>query len=476
MNRRLLNVVTLCIIVLLSACTETDTFGDCKNGDCEPTFCEQNPDDPSCSDDPIVQPDPDPVTYQVTFEVYGGVPMNPQTIEEGDTVIEPSNPVREGYLFQGWYSDQAFRIAYDFSSQVTSDTVLYAKWEQLVSLIAMGLTISNDFDEIMDVDVSGDILAVVGRQGESMAEWDSRLEIHSGDDIVIVDLFGSERDIFTKVTIIQDHIYVFGTTNSTDFSYGDKTTSDYDAMVLQFETDGTFIDYLVLGGSEDNYFAEMVSQNDTIYLTYTKNDDEGYNEAFVFTKLSGLTIQATKELIREVSFLTIFNNQLIYKVDDLYPEYPNMTLGMLDMDLSTAIEVDIDPSNTSSYNGYLLRTMVVENDHVLIYMYRSEGRDYDTRIYRVDTDQSVSEQETYLFDSYIEKVYILDDQRVEWYSTANGHMEVYVVTNQQRILIAAYNGYAPINQLDSNLVFTGQITLDSILDTPAVLSLEIATE
>ncbi|MBM6817641.1 InlB B-repeat-containing protein, partial [Olsenella uli] len=39
-------------------------------------------------------------------------------------------PVREGYDFAGWYTDEACTVAYDFAAPVEGDMTLYAKWDQ----------------------------------------------------------------------------------------------------------------------------------------------------------------------------------------------------------------------------------------------------------------------------------------------------------------------------------------------------------
>lgn len=69
-----------------------------------------------------------PETFTVTFESNGGSEVDPQTIEYGNTVTQPDNPTKSGSAFAGWYSDEELTQGYDFSSSVTSDITLYAKW------------------------------------------------------------------------------------------------------------------------------------------------------------------------------------------------------------------------------------------------------------------------------------------------------------------------------------------------------------
>jgi uncharacterized protein (TIGR02145 family)/uncharacterized repeat protein (TIGR02543 family) len=51
-----------------------------------------------------------------------------QTISYGGTATAPAAPTQTGFLFAGWYSDQALTIQYNFATVVTASAILYAKW------------------------------------------------------------------------------------------------------------------------------------------------------------------------------------------------------------------------------------------------------------------------------------------------------------------------------------------------------------
>ncbi len=70
------------------------------------------------------------VTYTVTFD---GADIGPITVDHGTVVTEPTDPVRDGYTFDGWYTDSARTVPYDWSAPVTSDIMLYAKWTPVSS-------------------------------------------------------------------------------------------------------------------------------------------------------------------------------------------------------------------------------------------------------------------------------------------------------------------------------------------------------
>ncbi|MCD8019458.1 MAG: InlB B-repeat-containing protein [Clostridiales bacterium] len=67
-------------------------------------------------------------SYTVTFQSNGGTTVSSQKVVKGGTVTEPTAPTRSGYIFLGWYTDAACTNAYDFSTKVTGNLTLYAKW------------------------------------------------------------------------------------------------------------------------------------------------------------------------------------------------------------------------------------------------------------------------------------------------------------------------------------------------------------
>lgn len=64
---------------------------------------------------------------KVSFETGEGSKVDFQTTADGK-LVKPANPTRDGYAFGGWYTDEACTQAYDFSTPVTADLTLYAKW------------------------------------------------------------------------------------------------------------------------------------------------------------------------------------------------------------------------------------------------------------------------------------------------------------------------------------------------------------
>ena len=79
---------------------------------------------------PNPDPTPDPtIYYTVTFETNGGNEIKSVQVKEGLTLSAPEDPVREEYIFVGWYTSEELDEMFLFGVDViTADTTLYAAW------------------------------------------------------------------------------------------------------------------------------------------------------------------------------------------------------------------------------------------------------------------------------------------------------------------------------------------------------------
>ncbi|MBT1161830.1 InlB B-repeat-containing protein [Bifidobacterium sp. SO1] len=69
-----------------------------------------------------------PDSYTVTFDTNGGSTLKPVTVKAGMPTARPTDPTREGYSFAGWLLDGQ---PYDFTTPVTGNLTLTAKWEPI---------------------------------------------------------------------------------------------------------------------------------------------------------------------------------------------------------------------------------------------------------------------------------------------------------------------------------------------------------
>ena len=74
-------------------------------------------------------------TYTVTFNSNSGSAVTSQSVNSGGTATKPTpDPIRAGYTFGGWYSDAALTTEYVFTTPVTANITLYAKWAQAAAI------------------------------------------------------------------------------------------------------------------------------------------------------------------------------------------------------------------------------------------------------------------------------------------------------------------------------------------------------
>ncbi len=76
-----------------------------------------------------------PATYDVFFNSLGGSAVAPQYgIVPGQTASAPIIPTRDGYVFEGWYSDRSLLSPVTFPAVFGQSTILFAKWSTITPL------------------------------------------------------------------------------------------------------------------------------------------------------------------------------------------------------------------------------------------------------------------------------------------------------------------------------------------------------
>ena len=81
--------------------------------------------------------------YTVTFDTYGGNDaISPQIVKEGEKVNVPMSPTRDGYVFEGWYTELALTNRWNFDTDVVTENItLYAKWTEATSPVTFNVTV-----------------------------------------------------------------------------------------------------------------------------------------------------------------------------------------------------------------------------------------------------------------------------------------------------------------------------------------------
>ncbi len=74
------------------------------------------------------------------------------SVDRNGNVAVPVAPKKEGFKFDGWYSDEELTEKWDFlTSKATRDTVLYAKWSSLQDVSLFSITVSTNLGGVVTV-------------------------------------------------------------------------------------------------------------------------------------------------------------------------------------------------------------------------------------------------------------------------------------------------------------------------------------
>ena len=94
--------------------------------------------------------------YEVSFVTEHGDPPTSQNVQYNGTANDPGKLTEEGYTFDGWYADAAYTTEFDFSTPITGDTKVYAKWEKNAPVLpdTYALNVSGAFVYVDGVDVT----------------------------------------------------------------------------------------------------------------------------------------------------------------------------------------------------------------------------------------------------------------------------------------------------------------------------------
>lgn len=94
--------------------------------------------------------------YEVSFITEHGNAPTSQNVKYNGTATNPGELSEEGYTFIGWYTDHTCTIEFKFSTPITGDTKVYAKWEKNAPVLpdTYALNVSGAFVYVDGVDVT----------------------------------------------------------------------------------------------------------------------------------------------------------------------------------------------------------------------------------------------------------------------------------------------------------------------------------
>lgn len=82
--------------------------------------------------------------FYVYLELNNGEDRRKRKLSEPGVVGKPNDPVRNGFIFEGWYADPEFKTEWNFATDIADEgTVIYAKWSADPSTRVYSITVKN---------------------------------------------------------------------------------------------------------------------------------------------------------------------------------------------------------------------------------------------------------------------------------------------------------------------------------------------
>lgn len=149
--------------------------------------------------------------YTVKFETNEGTKVSNQRIKRNALAKAPDAPTKNGYTFEGWFTDKELTKAYDFTAKVTKSFTLYAKWEKVdITLSQIILTINDKAAKVFGESKANDVAPII-RNDRTMlparfvaenlgatVEWDETapgIVTITKDDVKIVIYIGEDSAV-----------------------------------------------------------------------------------------------------------------------------------------------------------------------------------------------------------------------------------------------------------------------------------------
>jgi len=88
----------------------------------------------------------------VTFNTMGGSAVASQTLASGSYAARPKTPLKDKFVFDGWYTDTDYNNPFDITATpIVSDITLYAKWELNTHYAKIDGTFYDSYGDAKDV-------------------------------------------------------------------------------------------------------------------------------------------------------------------------------------------------------------------------------------------------------------------------------------------------------------------------------------
>ena len=214
------------------------------------------------------------VLYTITFEVNGGSTVASITQGSGTTISAPAAPTKEGYTFDGWYTDQGLTTAYTFTNMPAQNITLYAKW--VVVITTSTITFESNGGSAVN-SITANIGSAVNapsaptKEGYTFGGWYSDIGLTTA--YAFTTMPAQNITLYAKWTL-NNYTITFETNGGSlvtaiEQGFGTTVTSPTPPTKEGYTFDGWYSD---IGLTTAYTFTTMPAQNITLYAKWTLNN------------------------------------------------------------------------------------------------------------------------------------------------------------------------------------------------------------
>lgn len=369
----------------------------------------------SCDEKEPVEPTPEvpeETGFKVTFNTNGGNQIESISVEEGYQVQMPTDPTKDGFFFDGWYTDEACTTKFDAAAPISANLTVYAKWIESYTITfdlnnkAENITVNTDkegkYTMPTDPAVNNHYFGGWFVDKDYMEEFDPETEITS--DVVIYaklvekftvsfntfgngDITSVETDVnssFVKPSAPTKAGHVFegwyldeALTKKYDYNYPIKENTTLYAKFVEeytitFDTDGGEVIDSIKYSSLNNVSLPIANKEDMIFTHWVDNDNNTYNSLPKGTtgNISLKAVYKSAEVI-DVTFASLANNiklgNAVNKVDGIYT---------LNCEVRSRIKVWTNPEDSSDTKTWTQSYKFGGNDSNIKFVAPGTGNAY----------------------------------------------------------------------------------------------------
>lgn len=341
-------------------------------------------------------------SYEITFENTGDTYIETITQVGSMPVETPETPMKTGYLFQGWYMDEALSVPFDFGSTINEDITLFAKWERDPNMVKISFETYGG-SEVSDIygykDEPIPIPKTTLKAGNILLGW---YKDEAFTQTVFSTLYtDTDLTLYAKWYEYENVVYIFFDSN------GGSEVDPYQkrpGQGIAAPSEPTKPGYDFVGWYEDEaftrryYFMAMGNETLTLYARWQKIETQNDEAAMaVENVLSGWDFDCLDHVCTlEVSsgFTYVFNfntntfsyvKQIIEENDSGYRYYDSVITFDVNWNVEYTYEVEED-------FGFEFYTLV------------NISGNYETGVYEIDVFESNIQSEDARYDAAVSSI------------------------------------------------------------------------